>query len=206
MSEEIEWWRAQLPRFSPRLQNTYDIRSLLGDGSLGVVLLAHQRNPEREVAFKVIRTISEEDRQRFLREAPLLLTLEHPRIVRVYEMDCDGIIPYIASELVNGVSLKEKIQRHQCTVREALRISIHVLEAIAFAHSRGLLHRNVKPGNIFLDSNQDVRVSEFGLAPPAVTVSQLTAASAAVGAADYVAPEGVEGQRVGPAVRWRSRG
>jgi Tol biopolymer transport system component len=179
---------------------------------MGEVYLARDTRLPREVAIKVLpadHVFDERRRQRFLREAELLSSLNHPHIVTIHELDREGDVDFIVMELVHGASLDARIPAGGLRPGELLRIAIPVADAVAAAHARGIIHRDLKPGNILVREDGAVKVVDFGLAKltddegPArpSTASDLgpgftSAPGHAAGTAAYMAPEQAVGGKV----------
>jgi hypothetical protein len=175
----------------------YRVVDVLGQGGMGQVYLAEDEMLGRKVAIKtILPTVSGagEHRARFLREARAMATVEHPRVVRVYSFGEAAGQAYFVMELIEGETLAARLHRTpQLSVDEALRIAREVAEALAAAWARGIVHRDVKPGNIILDREGHAHVADFGLARPAEagTDPSITREGAFVGSPHYVAPEQV---------------
>ena len=178
----------------------YRIEEVIGRGGMSVVYLAEHARLERKVALKVLAPElagSERFHDRFLRESKLAASLDHPNIVPIYDADeADGVL-YIAMRYVEGSDLKQTIR--DSGRLEPLRTSAivdQVASALDAAHARGLVHRDVKPANVLLTSDDHVYVSDFGLTKRAVSVSGLTETGQLIGTIDYVAPEQIKGDPV----------
>ena len=182
----------------------YRIERVLGAGGMGTVYLAHHPSLQRRDAVKVLSAELSHDAQfrtRFLREAELAATLDHPNIVTVYDR---GETPagqlWIAMQFVDGTDAGAEFADTRMTVRRALHIVIEVAKALDYAHSRKLLHRDVKPANFLLagpaGSQERVLLADFGIARALDDATGLTATGTVVATASYAAPETLEGQRV----------
>jgi hypothetical protein len=175
----------------------YRVLDVLGQGGMGQVYLAEDEMLGRKVAIKTILPAvagAGEHRARFLREARAMATVEHPRVVRVYSFGEAAGQAYFVMELIEGETLAARLHRTpQLAVDEALRVAREVAEALAAAWDRGIVHRDVKPGNIILDREGHAHVADFGLARPAETDTDpsITREGAFVGSPHYVAPEQV---------------
>ena len=173
----------------------YRLVRLLGEGGMGRVYLAEDEVLGRRAAVKVMparRVDSEDARARFLREARLLASVEHPNVVRVYAFGEAEGQPYLVMEYVEGESLADRLRRERRLGQpEALRIARAVTEALAAAWESGVVHRDVKPSNILVDRKGHVRVADFGLAKPTVDSADptLTREGAIVGSPAYMSPE-----------------
>ncbi len=145
----------------------FRVKRELGAGGMGVVYEARDTQLERTVALKVLPPAyadSDDRRRRFLREARAAAAVTHPHIAAVYEVGEDTGQAYIAMELVVGESLAERLNRGPLPLGEAIRIAVQVARALKKAHAAGVVHRDLKPGNIMLDEDGQVKVLDFGLA------------------------------------------
>ncbi|MEU2185027.1 serine/threonine-protein kinase, partial [Streptomyces thermolilacinus] len=183
----------------------------LGRGGMGVVWRAHDEVLGREVAVKELRTYTDssgpelaELRVRMQREARAAARVRHPGVIAVHDIADHEGRPVIVMELVEGPSLADVLtERGVMDPREAARIGAEVLDALAAAHAVGVLHRDVKPGNILLDATGRVVLTDFGIAamedPGDGSTTHLTRSGELVGSLDYLAPERAQGQEPGPA-------
>ena len=144
----------------------YDVIRQLGKGGMGEVYLALDRSLGREIALKVLPAdyLTRDRVQRFHQEARAASALNHPNIVTIYEISQIEGRHFIATEFIDGETLRQRLHRGQLTVIEALQIAIQVAEALAAAHRAGIVHRDVKPENIMLRTDGYVKVLDFGLA------------------------------------------
>ena len=145
----------------------YEIAVLLGAGGMGEVYRARDTRLGREVAIKVLPDLLRGDREaraRFRREAVALSRLNHPNIEMVLDLGDDGQLDYIVLEFVPGETLAARVERGRVPEREAAAIGAQVAEALVEAHERGVLHRDLKPGNIMVTPKGRVKVLDFGLA------------------------------------------
>ncbi|HEY5920698.1 MAG TPA: serine/threonine-protein kinase [Kofleriaceae bacterium] len=167
------------------------VRRRLGEGGMGVVLACEDADLGRAVALKLVRTDTEHPayRARLLREAQAMARLEHPNVVKVYEVGSDHGRLFIAMELVDGQTLSAWL-RESRGWRELLDIFIQVGEGLAAAHAAGLVHRDFKPDNVLVDRSSRARVADFGLARIDVGEAKpLTKTGALMGTPGYMAPE-----------------
>ncbi|MEU8383519.1 serine/threonine-protein kinase [Streptosporangium sp. NPDC048865] len=190
----------------PVLAGRYRAIAKLGAGGMGVVWRARDELLHREVAIKEVRldpNLPEaqraEARERTLREARAAARLGHPSIVAVHDVVAQDGRPWIVMDLVDGRSLEQAVQAEgPLPPRRVAMIGLAVLDALALAHSRGIVHRDVKPANIMLDRNGGVLLTDFGIATLEGDV-QLTSPDALVGSPAYMAPERLRGADDGPA-------
>lgn len=174
----------------------YRLLSVLGRGGMGVVYLAEQKGLGRRVAVKMIRSgilASEAEVRRFSMEAKAAAALEHRNIVSVYQSGyLDGHY-YFSMEYVPGVDLAKMIEKAPLEPRVAARYVRDVARAIDHAHRRGVLHRDLKPANVLITPEDEVRVTDFGLAKQIDTDSSVTGSGTAIGTPSYMAPEQASG-------------
>lgn len=176
----------------------FGIQRELGRGGYGIVFLADDPQLQREVALKIPRPevlLSEDARSRFAREAESAALLDHPGIVPVYETGRVGYLSYIVYAYSPGETLGELLHRRADPVAttEAAALMIQLCEALQHAHSRGILHRDLKPGNV-LCAEQGPRITDFGLAKAVDDQGSLTVTGAIIGTPQYSAPEVVRGE------------
>jgi predicted Ser/Thr protein kinase len=180
----------------------YRVLGVLGEGGMGVVYRAEDPTLGRPVALKVMRgeaAASPAARARFLREARSMAALHHDHVAPVWTVGEDGGNPFIAMPLLRGESLAARLKREgRLPTAEAVRIAAEMAEGLAAAHAEGLVHRDIKPGNVWLEApNGRVKLLDFGLARPAgadAASEQLTASGAMMGTPAYMAPEQARGQ------------
>jgi DNA-binding beta-propeller fold protein YncE len=179
----------------------YRIEGVAGRGGMGVVYIARQLRPDRRVALKVLAPELSQDadfRVRFERESQIAASIEHPNVVPVYEVDQEDGLLYIAMRYVDGVDFRGLIAQGLDQV-SASRIIAQVAGALDAAHAMGLVHRDVKPGNILVseaDQQPHAYLTDFGLAKSTSGTGGFTKTGSWVGTLDYVAPEQIEGRRV----------
>jgi predicted Ser/Thr protein kinase len=188
-------------RLAPAVGETfgaYTIESVLGRGGMGAVFLATHERLERKVALKVVAPeLAADDafRARFLRESQLAASLDHPNVIPIYDADeIDGVL-YLAMRYVSGPSLQALIRaRGRLSLAETLRVVEQIARALDAAHRAGLVHRDVKPGNVLLAEPGDhAYLCDFGLARRASTEG-LTRTGTFLGSIDYCAPEQIQGR------------
>jgi serine/threonine protein kinase len=165
---------------------------------MGELYLAHDPDLDREVAIKVMSEdimLDEQARARFYREARAAARLQHRNIVTVFDFAHDGEIPYFVMEFLRGQNLSERLrQGPPLTLPMQLDLAIQLCEGLHFAHGEGVIHRDVKPANIWLVDDGAVKLLDFGIAKS--STGTLTVGSSVVGTAGYMSPEQIEGQPV----------
>jgi formylglycine-generating enzyme required for sulfatase activity len=191
----------------------FEIADKLGEGGMGVVYRARDTRLGRTVAIKLLRpeAVADPDRtRRFLLEAKAASALTHPHIVTVHEMGEDPARgTWIAMELVDGESLRQRLARGRLPIAEALRIALEVARGLAAAHEAGIVHRDVKPGNVMIAKSGHVKVLDFGLAKlvgpergtadsvsPTLSSPAATRLGVLLGTPAYMSPEQAEGRPV----------
>jgi serine/threonine protein kinase len=184
----------EIGRHFPQLE----ILQVLGQGGMGVVYKARQTKLDRFVALKILPREAGKDpafAERFAREARTLARLNHPNIVAIYDFGETGGLFYFLMEYVDGLNLRELEQSRQLTPEQALAIVPRICDALQFAHEEGIVHRDIKPGNILIDRKGRVKIADFGLAKllgkPAASLS-LTASGHLMGTPHYMAPEQID--------------
>ncbi len=178
----------------------YDIERVIGKGGMGLVLKAHDSELNRVVAIKVLAPHlagSSAARRRFAREAQAAAAVLHPNVLPIYNVESEGKLPYFVMQFVAGQSLQSRVDRDgPLEVHVALRIAKQTAAALAVAHSQGLVHRDVKPGNILLEEGVErAQLSDFGLARTADDAS-LTRTGIVAGTPHYMSPEQANGERI----------
>lgn len=179
------------------LGQRYRILDRIGGGGMALVYRAEDTALGRPVALKVLRSQFAADPEfvrRFRREAQAAASLSHPNIVSIYDVGQEGEHHYIVMELVEGETLKSRIQRQgPLSVEETTRIGLEILAALEHAHSHKIVHRDIKPHNILLSRDGRVKVTDFGIAR-AVTTDTVTNTGSILGSAHYFSPEMAKGQ------------
>jgi serine/threonine-protein kinase len=191
------------PQPGDLIADRYELEELVGTGGMSSVFRAHDRQLERRVAVKILHEHYAEDPEyleRFRREARAVARLSHPNIVTVIDRGDDGGRQYIVFEHVEGQNLKELVQRTgPLAVPRALEVALAVADGLAFAHDRGLVHRDVKPQNVLLSREGEVKVTDFGIARSLHVDHGVTQTGTVLGTGEYLAPEQASGQQVSPA-------
>jgi serine/threonine-protein kinase len=155
------------PQLEAALGAELQLGALLGQGGFAAVFRAHDPFLERDVAIKVLDpslAVDAAHKEQFLHEARTIATAEHPHIVPLYAAESTGGLLYLVMRLLPGQSLKDRIAEGKLPAAEAVRIALECARALAAAHAVGVVHRDIKPGNILLDANGNATVTDFGIA------------------------------------------
>jgi len=172
----------------------YEVVDKIGQGSFGTVYKGRDPDLKRDVAIKVCGVEDEGLRRRFYREAEISGNLQHKNIVTVFNFGLEGEVPYLVQEYLSGEDLDEVIKRRRpIPTAEKLRQLIQVSNGLAYAHSQGVIHRDIKPGNVRLLEDGEVKILDFGIAKLASAETQLTQKGVTLGTASYLPPEQVRG-------------
>lgn len=176
----------------------YEIQEIVGIGGMSVVYKAYDRVDDRIVAVKILKDefkANEEFRMRFKNESKAVAVLSHPNIVKVYDVSFGENLQYIVMEYVEGITLKEYIDRQKTLdIREAEHFVIQILRALQHAHDKGIVHRDIKPQNIILLPNANIKVTDFGIARFNHMESKNVDETSAIGSVHYVSPEQAKGE------------
>ncbi len=178
------------------LANRYELRTEIGRGGMADVYLALDRLLNRRVAVKILSSAYAADPsfvERFRREAQAAASLNHPNIVAVYDWGREDDTSFIVMEYVNGQTLRDVVRRYgTIPPMEAARIASDIADALEFAHRNGVVHRDVKPGNVLITPEGSVKVTDFGIAR-AESSDTITKTGAVLGTATYFSPEQAQG-------------
>ncbi len=176
----------------------YRVDRLIGAGGMGEVYLAEDDRLRRKVALKLLParfTMDDERVRRFQREARAASALNHPNIITIYDIGESDGIHYIATEYIDGTTLREKITQRQLSIAEVLNVGIGVAGALAAAHEAGIIHRDIKPENVMLRRDGYVKVLDFGLAKLVDDPLKDSHTGAVMGTLIYISPEQARGQQ-----------
>ena len=181
------------------LDDRYEILDVLGTGGMAVVYKAKCHRLNRMVAVKILKpelAQDEEIRNRFHDESQAVAKLNHPNIVNVFDVNQSDGVEYIVMELIEGITLKQYMRKRGSSLnwREALHFMSQILQALRHAHSRGIIHRDIKPQNIMVLRDGSVKVADFGIAR--ITDSQRTMTQEALGSVHYISPEQARGSNI----------
>src|SRR5271169_1903988 len=202
------------PQMLGRIVSHYRIIEKLGEGGMGVVYRAEDLKLSREVALKFLPADLTQDRvtvERFEREARAAAAINHPNICTVYEVDEYEGVPFLAMELLEGMTLKRRIGEKPVPIDSILNWAIQVTDGLDAAHARGIVHRDIKPANLFVTKREQAKILDFGLAKlvesksragpsydvrTATMVAQLSAPGSATGTPGYMSPEQARGDEL----------
>jgi serine/threonine-protein kinase len=194
---------ARPPQTGEVIADRYELEELVGTGGMSSVFRAHDRQLDRRIAIKILHEHYSDDPEyieRFRREARAVARLSHPNIVTVIDRGADDGRQYIVFEHVDGENLKELVVRSgRLPVRRALELALAVADGLAFAHDHGLVHRDVKPQNVLLSREGEVKVTDFGIARSLHVDHGMTQTGTVLGTGEYLAPEQASGRPVSPA-------
>ena len=185
----------------------YEVHSQIGAGGMGEVYRAHDERLGREVAIKILPvslSYNPDRLRRFVQEARAAAALNHPNILAVFQMGTYEGAPYLVSELLEGITLREHLRRNGLPMRKVMDYAVQIVRGLAAAHDKGIVHRDLKPENLFVTKDGRVKILDFGLAKltqaesnanTVRTEDQPTKPGMVMGTAGYMAPEQVRGER-----------
>ncbi|EEW15548.1 serine/threonine-protein kinase [Corynebacterium jeikeium] len=208
MSDSRQPDRTEIERTQRLLGERFELQWIIGRGGMSTVWLAHDVEQQRDVAVKILKpeyTENEEFRARFRNEASAAQDLDSPNVVRTYDSgevedpDNGTVFCYIIMEYIRGESLADVLSRESSLPQNlALDVLTQTAAGLKAIHEAGLVHRDIKPGNLLITSDGFVKITDFGIAKAAAAVP-LTRTGMVVGTAQYVSPEQAQGDQVGPA-------
>jgi serine/threonine protein kinase len=166
-----------------------EVRYLIGKGATGSVWAGWQAALGRMVAVKVLEGFDPEDRQRFLREGKVASRLDSPHVVKLYDLQIERDRPYLIMELIPGMSALERLAEGPIPLHEVLDIGVGVASALTALEQAGVVHRDVKPGNVLLVPDGTAKLTDFGIAKDLEAKTILTQAGIGLGTFSYIAPE-----------------
>ena len=180
-----------------RLDGRYEIQEIIGVGGMSVVYKAYDNVDDRIVAVKILKDeflTNDDFVRRFKNESKAIALLSHPNIVKVYDVSFGERLQYIVMEYVDGITLKEYIQKQNAiTWNDALFFTTQILRALQHAHDKGIVHRDIKPQNIILLSDGSIKVADFGIARFSRSDTK-TLTDTAIGSVHYISPEQAKGE------------
>ena len=180
-----------------RLDGRYEIQEIIGVGGMAVVYKAYDNIEDRTVAIKILKeefVANEEFLRRFKNESKAIAVLSHPNIVKVYDVSFGDLIQYIVMEYIDGITLKEYIERQgSLRWKDAVHFTIQILRGLQHAHDKGIVHRDVKPQNIMVLADGTIKVTDFGIARFARSEHK-TMTDKAIGSVHYISPEQARGE------------
>jgi hypothetical protein len=199
-----------LGEYPSTLSNRYHLLEVIGSGGTGVVWRAYDQTLHRQVACKVLSGSFAHNpvfQKRFQREAHHVASLSHPNIVMVFDSGTESDLSFIVMEHVQGASLRQVLHSYGVLpVGVTAALAVDVLAALGHAHDRGIVHRDVKPANLLLESGAGVKVTDFGIAKSLNEMTELTAEGGFVGTSTYASPEQLFGRTLGASSDFYSLG
>ena len=174
----------------------FELLEELGKGAFGTVWKARDTKLDRIVAIKIPRKdqLSLQEAEAFLREARAAAQLKHPSIVGVHEVGREKDTVYIVSDFIDGATLKEWLSAQKPTAKESAELCVHIAEALHAAHDAGVVHRDLKPGNILMDLDGQPHIADFGLAKREAGEITMTLDGQVIGTPAYMSPEQARGK------------
>ncbi|MGN0531581.1 MAG: Stk1 family PASTA domain-containing Ser/Thr kinase [Eubacterium sp.] len=180
-----------------RLDGRYEVQEIIGVGGMSVVYKAYDNVDDRIVAIKILKDEflnNDEFKRRFKNESKAIALLSHPNIVQIYDVNFGEKLQYIVMEYIDGITLKEYINKQGAiTWNDALFFMTQILRAVQHAHDKGIVHRDIKPQNIILLRNGNIKVTDFGIARFSRSDTK-TLTEQAIGSVHYIAPEQAKGE------------
>ena len=183
----------------PERLGKYEIQSVLGKGAMGIVYQGYDPHIQRTVAIKTVRKdivdpeLTEQFLARFKNEARAAGRLHHPNIVGIYEYGEDDDVAFIAMEYVDGIGLREYLDRKiHFEFGQLVNVMVQLLQALEFAHDHGVVHRDIKPANLIMTAKGQLKVADFGIAR--IDTSELTMVGTVLGTPAYMSPEQCTGR------------
>ena len=180
------------------LGNRYEVSELLGEGGMAVVYKAFDPMENRVVAIKILKeefVANEEFRRRFKNESKAIAILSHPNIVKVYDVFFSDNLQYIVMEYIEGITLKDYIKQQKIVGwKEAVHFTTQILRALQHAHDKGIVHRDIKPQNIMVLQNGNIKVADFGIARFSRGETTTITENGAIGSVHYISPEQARGE------------
>lgn len=194
MENKVSW------RLGKTLDNRYEMVSVLGIGGMAVVYKAFDHKLKRHVAIKVLRddvSMDAQSRRQFRTEYQAVGMLSHPNIRAVYDVVSSGDTEYIVMEYVDGINLKQYLKKKGAlSWKEVLHFSTQIAKALSHAHSKGIIHMDIKPQNVILPKDGTVKIADFGIALLEESMDNNEGAEEAIGSIHYISPEQARGETV----------
>ncbi|NUM33343.1 MAG: protein kinase [Candidatus Brocadiae bacterium] len=175
----------------------YEIIREIARGGMGVVYEAKDPSLDRIVALKTLiagEMADEKDLERFEQEAKVTASFSHPNIIPIYEVGVHENIHYFTMEYIDGMPLNEYVRKTQPPLRKIIKMMLQIIEGLGYAHSQGVIHRDIKPGNILVDTSGKPLIMDFGLARKQDVKQSLTMSGVALGTPSYMSPEQAQGK------------
>ena len=182
-----------------KLDGRYEITELIGIGGMANVYKAYDVIEDRVVAVKILREeymVNDDMRRRFKNESKAMAVLDHPNVMRVYDVSFSDKMQSIVMEYIDGITLKEYIEQEGVLKwKDALHFTVQILRALQHAHDKGIVHRDIKPQNIMLLSDGTIKITDFGIARFARSETH-TITDKAIGSVHYISPEQAAGDTI----------
>ena len=171
----------------------YQMIDKLGEGGMGTVYLAFDNDLQRKVAIKCIKSNDSTSSKRMMREAQANASLDHPHILKVYEIIIEKNVPCLVMEYIDGQPLDDFLHKNTLSIHEKIQLFIPIARAAHYAHEQGIIHRDIKPPNIMIDKNRHPYLMDFGLAKRITLNSSLTQTGTVLGSPTFMSPEQAQG-------------